>query len=125
MTELTVFIFNFLGHPEGRAYVLRMMYLLFFFFSPCILRAPSTDCPETLPHDRNLAVFYNPTPKIRGGALPQKNLGPKTLPTLTANISGTRPHIQNRKDVRTREIPHAFDEKNPVNFGPLMAWNYM
>jgi len=77
MTDLTVFIFNFLGHPEGRAYVLRMMYLLFFFFSPCILRAPSTDCPETLPHDRNLAVFYNPTPKIRGGGTPPKKFGAK------------------------------------------------
>ena len=25
------------------------------FFSPTVLRAPSTDRPETLPHDRNLA----------------------------------------------------------------------
>jgi len=30
-----------------------------------------------------------------------------------------------RKDVRTREIPPAFDEKSPVNFGPLTTWNYM
>ena len=66
-------------------------------------------------------------------AIPQK-LGPKTckisvnfgpLPTLTANISGTRQRIQNQKDVRTSKIPPAFDEKSPVNFGPLTAWNYM
>jgi len=37
------------------------------FFSPVVLQAPSTDRPETLPHDQNLAEFYNPTPKIRGG----------------------------------------------------------
>jgi len=29
--------------------------------------------------------------------------------------------IQNRKDMRTSKIPPAFDEKSPVNFGPLMA----
>jgi len=52
------------------------MYL--FLFSPRFLRAPSTDRPETLPHGRNLAVFYNPIPKIRG-ALPQQNLGAKNM----------------------------------------------
>ena len=66
-------------------------------FSPRIFRGPSTDRPETLPHDQNLAVVYNPTPKIRG-ALPPKNWGPKTckisvdfgpLQTFIANISGT------------------------------------
>ena len=51
------------------------------------------------------------------------NFGP--LQTLIANISGMGQHIQNRKDVRTREIRPAFNEKNPVNFGPLTAWNYM
>ena len=48
----------------------------FFLFSPRVLRAPSTDRPETLPHGRNLAVFYNPTPKIRGRS-PQKIGGQK------------------------------------------------
>jgi len=89
-----------------------------FFFSPRFLRAPSTDRPETLPHDRNLAEFYKLTSKIRGVS-PKKNLWPKTckisvkfgpLQTLIANISGTRQHIQNRKDVRTRKIPPAFNE---------------
>ena len=59
----------FLGRPEprsGRAYVLPVM---FFFISPRFLRDPSTDRPETLPRDQNLAVFYKLTSKILG-ALP-------------------------------------------------------
>jgi len=107
------------------------MYLLFsffFFVSPLVLRAPSTDRPETLPHGRNLAEFYNATPKT------PKNLGPKTckisvnfgpLQTLIANISGTAQDIQNRKTLQTMAIPPAFNEKSPVNFGPLTALNYM
>jgi len=64
---------------SGRAYVLLLMYLLLLFFvSALFLRAPSTDRPETLPRGRNLAEFYNPTPKIRG-ALPKKNLGAKNM----------------------------------------------
>ena len=57
-----------------------VMFSFFFlsFFSPRVLRVPSTDRPETLPHDRNLRVFYNASPKIRG-ALPQKNLGAKNM----------------------------------------------
>ena len=45
-----------------------------FFVSPLVLRDPSTDRPETLPHDQNLAEFYNLTPKV-WGALPQKKFG--------------------------------------------------
>jgi len=104
-----------------------------FFVSPLVLRAPSTDRPETLPRGRNLAEFYNPIPKTRG-RIPPKNWGPKTckisvnfgpLQTLIANISGTAEDIQNRKTVRTMTIPPAFNEKSPVNFGPQTAWNYM
>jgi len=112
------------------------MYLSFFLFfvSPLVLRAPSTDRPETLPHGRNLAEFYNPTAKVRGGALPQKNWGPKTckisvnfgpLQTLIANISGIAKDIQNRPALQTMAIPPAFNGKGPVNFGPLTAWNSM
>jgi len=117
---------------SGRAYVLLVMFL--FFVSPLVLRDPSTDRSETLPHDRNLDEFYNPTPKI-WGALPQKIWGPKTckisvnfgpLQTLIANVSGRAEDIQNRTTVQTIAIPPAFDEKSPVNFGPLLtAWNYM
>jgi len=115
---------------SGRAYVLLVMYL---FVSPLVLRAPSTDHPETLPHGRNLAEFYNPSPKTRGLS-PKTIWGPKTckisvnfgpLQTLIANISGTAEDIQNRKTVQTMAIPPAFNEKSPVNFGPLTAWNYM
>ena len=54
------------------------MFVMFIFFSPTVLRVPSTDRPETLPHGRNLLVFYNASPKIRG-ALPPKNLGAKNM----------------------------------------------
>ena len=69
-----------------------------------------------------------------GGHSPQKIRRPKTckisvdfgpLQLLIANISGTAEDIQNRKTVRTMAIPPAFNEKSPVNFGPLTAWNYM
>jgi len=50
----------------------------FFFISPRVLRGLSADRPETWPHGRKLSAFYNPSPKIRGGPSPQKNLGPKT-----------------------------------------------
>jgi len=61
---------------------------------------------------------------------PKKNWGPKhakfgPLQTLIANISGTARDIQNRTTLQTIAIPPAFDEKSPVNFGPLVAWNYM
>jgi len=48
----------------------------FFFYSPRFLRDPSTDRPETFPHNQNLAVFYKLTSKIRG-VLPKKIWGPK------------------------------------------------
>ena len=50
--ELHVNDVRYLGRPEprsGRAYILPVM-----FFSPRFLRDPSTDRPETLPHDQNL-----------------------------------------------------------------------
>jgi len=50
-----------------------------FFFSPRVLRGPSTDHPEILPHGRKLAEFYNPTPKIPGGGLPRKKFGAKNM----------------------------------------------
>jgi len=62
------------------------------------------------------------------GSLPKKKCGAKnmrnfgqfwTTSDLIANISGMSQRILNRKYERTREIPPAFDEKSPVNFGPL------
>ena len=114
----------FLVRPPGTPFRTGLCFTSdVFFISPRFLRDPSTDRPETLPRDQNLAVFYKLTSKIRGRS-PKKIWGPKTckisvnfgpLPTLTANISGTRQRIRNRKDVRTRKIPPAFDEKSPVN----------
>jgi len=60
---------------NGRSYKMLVMFLS-FFFSPRVLRVPSTDRPETLPPDRNLAEFYNASPKIRGHS-PPKNWGQK------------------------------------------------
>ena len=63
--------------------------------------------------------------KIGGGAKTCKisvNFGP--LQTLVANISGTAKDIQIRPALQTMAIPPAFNEKGPVNFGPLTAWNY-
>ena len=100
---------------------------------PAVLRVPSTDNPETLPPDRNLAEFYNASPKIRGQSRKKipglkickisVDFGP--LQTLIANISETGQHIQNRKTLQTMAIPPAFDEKRPVNFGPLTTWNFV
>jgi len=49
----------------------------FFFFSPRFLKDPSTDRPETLPHDQNLAVFYKLSSKIQGVLLQIKFRGQK------------------------------------------------
>ena len=54
------------------------MLVMFYFFSPPNLRAPSADRRETLPHDRKLAGLNNAGQKIRG-ALPPKNLGAKNM----------------------------------------------
>ena len=114
---------------KGRTYKMLVMY----FFSPRVLRGPSTDRPETLPHDRKLVGLDRLSPKIPEGS-PPKNWGPKrckisvdfgSLQTLIANISGTAKDIQNRPTLQTMTIPPAFNEKGPVNFGPLTAWNYM
>ena len=38
---------------------------------------------------------------------------------MIANISGTAEDIQNPPTLQTMAIPPAFNEKSPVNFGPL------
>jgi len=97
------------------------------FLSPASLRRPSTDRRETLPHDRKLGGLDKLSPKIGGGTPSEKNGRPKTskisadflpLQSLIANISGTGQDIENRKDMWSRAIPPAFDEKGPANFGP-------
>jgi len=77
--------------------------------------------------------FIIPLQKF-GGRSPQKNWGPKIckifvnfgpLQNLIANISGTAEDIQSRLALQTMAIPSVFNEKSPVNFGSLTAWNYM
>ena len=56
------------------------MMFLFFLFPTRNLRDPSADRRETLPHDRKLVLFYNPTSKIRGPLPPpKKKLGAKNM----------------------------------------------
>jgi len=121
----SIYIFMPPVRSNGRSY--KMVVMFYSFFSPTVLWVPSTDRPETLPPDRNLCVFYNASPKIRGGTLPPKIRGPKTckisvdfgpLQILIANVSGTARDIQNRPTVQTMAIAPAFDEKSPVNIGP-------
>ena len=50
--------------------------LVMFFFSTPNLRAPWADRRQTLPRDRNLDLFYNASPKIRGLS-PKKFVGQK------------------------------------------------
>jgi len=113
--------------PEGL-----MFYPWCFFLSPGYLRAPSADRRETLPRDRNLGECYNASPKV--GGLPQRNWGPKTckiwrdfrqLQTSIASIFRTGQDIQNRKTYWSRAILPTFNEKSPVNFGPLTTENWM
>ena len=105
-------------HSNGRSYKMLVMFFLFFLL-PASLRRPSTNHRETLPHDWKLVRLDKFSPKIRG-AIPPKKWGPKTckisgnflpLLNLTANISGTWQDIENRKDMWSRAIPSAFDEK--------------
>ena len=87
------------------------MYLLLFFVSPLVFRTPSTDRPETLPHGRNLAEFYNFTPKIRGPKTCKISVNFGPFQTLIANISGMDEDIRNRPALQTMAIPPAFNEK--------------
>ena len=52
--------FLFLGRPEPpfRTGLYSARDVSFFFVSPLVLQAPSTDRPETLPHGRNVAEFF-------------------------------------------------------------------
>ena len=113
------------------------MLVMFCFLSSGFLRRPSTDRRETLPHDRKLVRLDKFSPKIRGALPPPKNGGPKTwkisgdfvpLLTLIANISGTGQDIENRIHVISSDsfrYASAFNQKGPVNFGPLPTENSM
>ena len=107
--------------------------LVMFFFQRRISEVPQ---PIALKLCHMLGIWLNfiiPLQKL-WGLSPKKICGPKTckisvnfrpLQTLIANISGTTQDIQNRKTLQTMAIPPAFNDKSPMNFGPLTAWNYM
>ena len=92
------------------------------YLSPRVLRGPSTDRPETLPHDQNLAVFYNPTraPPKKLGAENMQNFG-----QFWTTSDFHREYLRNGRRYKLWQfLLPAFDEKSPMNFGPLTAWNY-
>jgi len=62
--------------PDGLMFYPWCIFLS-FFVSPLVLRAPSTNRPETLPHGRNVTEFYNPTSKMGGRPPPppKKRIG--------------------------------------------------
>ena len=112
-----------------------MFFLPFFpflLFSTRDLRAPSADCCETLPHDRNLGALYNGSQKIRGPS-PQRNRAQNiqnfgqfhTTSEFDREYLRNGSSIQNRKTYWSRAIPPAFYERSPVNFGPLTTDNCM
>ena len=74
--------------------MLVMFFSFFIYFFAT--RSPSSldQSPETLLPDRNLRVFYNVSPKIRG-TLPKKNWGPKTCKiSVFAAMAVSRPTAQ-------------------------------
>ena len=107
---------------------MRVMFYPFF-------RPPFSEFPRPIAlklcHLIGICVYFiTQVQKIGGGHYPKKISGPKTckisvdfgpLQNLIANISGTAEDIQNRPTVQTMAIPPAFNEKSPVNVGPLTA----
>ena len=85
-------------------------------------------------HLIGICVYFIMQVQKLGGHSTKNIWGPKTckilvnfgpLQTWIANISGMAEDIQNRPALQSMAIPPAFNEKGPVNFGPLTAWNYM
>jgi len=108
-----------------------------FFFATHSPRSPA-DRPDTLPHDRKLAEFYNANPKIlvlslnkiggqnmRGQFSAISDFDREYLPNEATYPTSVKHLFYSNCFKPTREIPPAFDEKSPVNFGPLSTWNYM
>ena len=114
---------------NGRPYKMLVMFIFIFFRPPFSeFRRPIA---LKLCHLIGIGVYFITQVQKLGGHSPQKIRGSKTckisvdfgpLQTLISNISGTAKDIQNRP---TMAILPAFNEKSPVNFGPLTAWNYM
>jgi len=110
-----------------------MLVMFFFFFRHAFSEFPRPIALK-LCHLIGICVCFIMQVQKLGVHSPQKIWGPKTckisvnfepLQTLIANISGTAKDIQNRPTLQTMAIPPAFNEKGPVNFGTLTAWNYI
>ena len=84
------------------------------FFSPRVLRGHSTDRPETLPHGRTLAAFYNASPKSRG-AVTKKLYPLKNFGRFSTTSDFDREYLRNEatypksETLQTRAMPTAFD----------------
>ena len=76
-------------------------------------------------------------PLQKFGGAPPKKFGAKNMQNFgqfwnTSDFdreylqkTGKAEDIQNWPALQTMAISPAFNEKSPVNFGPLTAWNYM
>ena len=121
---------------NGRSYKMLVMFFflyLFLYFRHAFSEFPR---PIALKLCHMVGIWPNFITQVQklGEHSPKKIWGPKTckisvdfgpLQILIANISGTAKDIQNRPTLQTMAIPPAFNEKGPMNFGPLTAWNYM
>ena len=118
--KISFFIMDLLGRPYGSTGSL-LFCLRCFFLSPRVLQGPSAVRRETSPHDRKLAEFYNPSPKIRG---PKHAKFRSILYNLRlwSRISPERLKISKiGKHNVSRSIPSAFYEKGLVNVGPQIT----
>ena len=110
------------------------MYLFFFlFFRHAFSELPRPIAQKLCHVIGSWLYFIIPLQKF-GGALPPKNLGAKNMQNFgqfwtTSDFDReylrTAEDIRNRPALQSMAIPPAFNEKSPVNFGPLTAWNYM
>ena len=89
-----------------------------FFCSPLVLWSSSTDRRETLQYDRNLALFYNASPKILGALL-------GALPPPQKKNGGGQKHMQNfgifdfdREYLRNGSTSNIW-KKNLINRNPF------
>jgi len=85
------------------------------------------------PPDRNLRVFYNASPKIRG-ALPQKYLGAKNMQNFRrfwTTSDFDREYLRNGPTYPKSEYVTYYGNSSCVwwkksgELGPITAWNYM
>jgi len=111
---------------------------VFLFFSPRVLRGPR---PIALKLCHMIGTWLNFMMQVQKfGGLSPKHLGTKNMQNFGQFCTTSefdREYLRNEATypkserhtnfflctvIRTREIPPAFYEKSPVNFGPLTTW---